>query len=729
MRILANKLRIYRYYTMSFSTGITFKLHTLKQTLQKNPVLVQSLKVALTAAIFVVPTVIFFEPFYGITIALGIVAGASADSKDHPKAHLKSLGLTWGIFGFITLSISFFSQDEWLIYAWFLVISFILIVFGGTGRRYKSIGYGGVLVGIYTMLGLSNNPIWYFQPIFLTSGAIVYGLVSHFFLRLHFWRPLKEDLAEGYMALSHYLEYKSKLFYSQENREEKISQLGSINVNVVNALENCKHSLNSYAEIVNYNQLQAYVELFMLLQGLHERATSSTEPYRILAKDPNNKSILNGIGEIFFQLSIASQRISTYLLTGKAYVHPVSIDWIIQALENELQKKTIKHPDSLLLLLHGLNRSHQSLKHFNQSEYRPFLPQMKQEEPSFLSRFKSQFNFNHSRFRYALRLSAAFLVGSLIILPFDLRKGAWILLTTFLVSQMTFSETRKKMGERILGTIIGVMVGILTVQIIPTLSGQTILLIASIFLFSYYKGQRYSVAVLFITTFVLMSNNLIAGTGVKSMLPRLTDTLIGSALAYLAVRLMWPEWQYKRLPLLLINALDGNANYFDAILAEYQPKTPQTDSTDDYEYRRARRQAHKADNELNSSWRSIQLEPKRHQKYRETIYQLSFLNHALLSYLSAFASSKEEAIYSENYQKYYQQINKALHAVGAYLKGESHVDTIDLNPILLELRALIRECEVSVTRQQLRILYNIAQVSNKLLTLSQTLETIKKADS
>jgi uncharacterized membrane protein YccC len=98
--------------------------------------------------------------------------------------------------------------------------------------------------------------------------------------------------------------------------------------------------------------------------------------------------------------------------------------------------------------------------------------------------------------------------------------------------------------SRVGGTIAGVVAGMICAPLLPTLAGQTLLMLAAAFMFFLKLRHGYSQAVVYITLFVLCAFNLISGTGMEVMPERLGFTLAGAFLALLAVRFLWPDWQY-----------------------------------------------------------------------------------------------------------------------------------------------------------------------------------------
>jgi uncharacterized membrane protein (TIGR01666 family) len=494
--------------------------------------------------------------------------------------------------------------------------------------------------------------------------------------------------------------------------------LALLNVETVGALDRIRDVLNSYRNSgSDESALEIYLYRFMVLQGLHERAASSHERYDLLSDDPDNRELLLGIGELMRHLSGAVQCYGTCLLTHETYKHPAALEWIVQALEEHLQRHHSDQHQPLSLLIRNLSRSSDSLSRIDDGARASYMPRLAQDTRSIWLRMRELLHFSNSRVRYALRLSVAFSGGYCIAEVFNVSKGAWIVLTVLFVMQQSYSQTRRRLGQRILGTFVGVVFGVLTVQLL-TPAGQVLFMLASAYFFFTWLKRNYSVSVIFITTFVLCAFNLISQVGVVVMLPRMIDTLIGSALAILTVRLMWPDWQSKRLPQLLSAALVKNTAYFRVIIQEYR----QSAVGDDYEYRIARRAAHRADNALVLAWRDIQLEPRRQQKHQEEAFRLTYLNHALLSYLSAFGAHRTQSTGDESILEVAEEILQALETACEWLTPDVEVpgeifkywDTLEVIRQHLKLSAR------DLSQVQYTMLYNLADVTGQMLEQVQS---------
>ncbi|WP_372754715.1 YccS family putative transporter [Labilibaculum sp.] len=682
-----------------------------------------ALKAAISMSLLLIPFIILGSSFIGVTLALGALAGALSETDDHPKGRIKALALTIISFAISSVSVEILRPFPILFGVGLIGSTVSFIVLGGLGERYRGVTFGALLIAIYTMLGSNLAPHWYSQPLLLPAGALCYGLLSYLFLSIHPSRLLEEQLSQGFEDLSLYMKEKSRLFPSDAKIQKKVrNNLATANIQLVNSLERCKNVLNSYADALeDHTALRSYFHKFLLLQSLHERAASSHERYDLLSNDPENYEILEGLGQLLVQLSLACHEVSKSLIMGTVYHHPVSLKWTVSALKDRIkQQKKNDQRNDFSLLLQNLTQSHLSLQNMNFNADLGIIPKIDRDSRSLWLRLKEQLNWNHPRLRYAIRLSTCFLLGYILISYLNWEKGDWVLLTSLFVCQPSYSETRKRLFQRILGTLTGVVIGVLLVQLLPTKAGQTMLMLVAAYAFFAWLRKNYSVSVIFITILVIAAFNLLAGKGVALMGPRIVDTIIGSILAIAVVRLLWPDWQYKKLPNLLATALQNNNTYFKAVLDVYSEN-----SIDDLDYRIARYRAHQADSSLALAWQGMKLEPKKQQKFQKHAFSLTYLNHALLSYLSALGAHKEAKNYIsqeqfEMFSKVQQELSKA--ALALHDKKACQVP-VGMKSFLEELGQKISEMEKGSERQKLVLLYNIAEVTEQLFQEASQLLT------
>ncbi|MFT2153951.1 YccS family putative transporter, partial [Klebsiella pneumoniae] len=239
-------------------------------------------------------------------------------------------------------------------------------------------------------------------------------------------------------------------------------------------------------------------------------------------------------------------------------------------------------------------------------------------------------------FRHAVRMSLVLCAGYAFIQFTGLQHGYWILLTSLFVCQPNYNATRHRLALRIIGTLVGVAIGLPVLLLVPSIEGQLVLIVLTGVLFFAFRNVQYAHATMFITLLVLLCFNLL-GEGFEVALPRIIDTLIGCAIAWAAVSFIWPDWKFRNLPRVLDRAMNANCRYLDAILEQYHQGRDNR-----LAYRVARRDAYNRDAELASVVSNLSTEPRADGAQRETAFRLLCLNHTFTSYISALGAHREK---------------------------------------------------------------------------------------
>ena len=621
---------------------MTHYLNIIKATIKKlwlnvfwkSPPHLWALKVSVSIAILVISTELLFDnSFIATTLALGVVAMALAETDAHPRGRLKSAGISLLLFLVSSSIVGLLSPYPIAFGIVLGVMIFSLTLSAGLSSRLQGVTFGTMLIITYTMLGVDASEQWFHQPLLYVIGGTIYSAVSVVLLYFRPLRLLRGELSNGFSYLAEYIHVKAKLFPSKPEEQERLrNQLAQQSIKLAQQIEVCKRDLHNYAAESNEEMrkvVDTYYCKWFLLQEMQERATSSHEQYDILSGQVKNPDLIEGFGQLMRQIANAMHLFAESLLTGETYRHPISLVWTVSALKNMLnaeKEANETHYSTLTLLMKNLSGLEQSLRSADEPECQVEVPDFdyKRSERKALSTILTS---KHPRFRFAVRLTLCMVLGYSIMHLFNIEKGAWILLTSLIVVQQTYSATRQRLFHRIFGTLMGVVLGVGLSQLLPTLTGQILLMLGTIYAFFFWLKKNYTIAAIFITIYVLAAFNLLAGVGVAVMIPRIIDTLIGGFLAYVVVRFIWPDWQYKQLPVLLHTAIAKNKHYFQSI---YDQSVTET------EYLEIRRGANNADNALTSAWKDMRREPKSKRRYQQKAFRLTNLNHALLSYISAF---------------------------------------------------------------------------------------------
>lgn len=180
----------------------------------------------------------------------------------------------------------------------------------------------------------------------------------------------------------------------------------------------------------------------------------------------------------------------------------------------------------------------------------------------------------------------------------------------------------------------GRLVGWALLRLFPDLLLQSAFTVAAGALFFAARPTHYTLASAAVTSLVLLSFNQ-AGDGFGLIVPRLLDTLAGSLIAGLAVWLVLPSWQSRRLHLVAAQALRTQAWYLREVMAQYH-----AGKQDHLAYRLARRNAHNADAALSSAMDAVFQEPAYVRRHAGAGTRFLPLSHTLLNYLSALGAHR-----------------------------------------------------------------------------------------
>ncbi|HHW4683523.1 MAG TPA: FUSC family protein, partial [Xylella sp.] len=236
---------------------------------------------------------------------------------------------------------------------------------------------------------------------------------------------------------------------------------------------------------------------------------------------------------------------------------------------------------------------------------------------------------NSMLFRHGLRMAVALSAGYLLIHAINTNNGYWILLTTAFVCRPHYDATRMRLIERVLGTLLGLVIAWVLMQVFSNIVLQLLFALISTLVFFLTRTERYMVATCAITLMALLCFNII-GNGFVLIWPRLIDTLVGCGIAAAAAFLILPDWQGRRLHKICAQVIDACANYLDKVLAYYRNQP-----VDDLDYRIARRDMNNADAALSSALAHMLREPGRYRRNLDTGFRFLALTNTLLGHLSA----------------------------------------------------------------------------------------------
>ncbi|EPP2086887.1 YccS family putative transporter [Klebsiella aerogenes] len=588
-----------------------------------------------------------------IPLTLGVVAAALTDLDDRLTGRLRNLAITLVCFFIASASVELLFPWPWLFAIGLTLSTTGFILLGGLGQRYATIAFGALLIAIYTMLGVTLYNSWYLQPLFLLAGAIWYNvltLAGHLIFPI---RPLQDNLARSYEQLAQYLELKSRLFDPdiEDESQAPLYDLALANGKLVAMLNQTKASLLTRLRGDRGQRgTRRTLQYYFVAQDIHERASSSHIQYQTLRDHFRYSDVMFRFQRMLSMQAQACQKLSRAILLRIPYQHDAHFERAFMHLDAALDRvrasgapqDQVKALGFLLNNLRAIDAQLATIESVQTSVLASNHPEnlLADDRPSGFSdiwlRLRSNMTPESALFRHAVRMSLVLCAGYAFIQFTGLNHGYWILLTSLFVCQPNYNATRHRLALRIIGTLIGVAIGLPVLLLVPSVEGQLLLIVLTGVLFFAFRNVQYAHATMFITLLVLLCFNLL-GEGFEVALPRILDTLIGCAIAWAAVTFIWPDWNFRNLPRVLDQAINANCRYLDAILEQYHQGRDNR-----LEYRVARRNAHNRDSELASVVSNLSTEPKADNTMRETAFRLLCLNHTFTSYISALGAHREK---------------------------------------------------------------------------------------
>lgn len=591
-----------------------------------------------------------------IPLTLGVVAAAISDIDDRFSVRIMNLIYTYIGFFITAASVQLLFPYP-VAFAIGLIASCIgWILLGSLGRRYATIAYGCLVTSVYTMLGVHLFEQWYVQPALLVAGAAWYGLLSTISFLLFPVRKVRDQLSASYSALGSFLFAKSNLFdvdMTPSSYQQSMIDIAMENGKLVAIFNELRMSLLTRLKgDRGQKDTRRSLQYYFVAQDIHERADSAHIDYQKLAKVFQHSDILFRFQRILSIQGKACQDLAQSIVSRTRYVHNKRFKHSFENLRASLEKlREDGHYDqvrinALFALYQNLKSIDAQLQNLETERNLQKInaqhaeSQLKDDDlkgwNDIMVRVKQHLTPESVLFRHAVRLSIVLFIGYVFIQMTDIAYGYWIMLTALFVCQPNFNATKRRLYLRIVGTLVGIIVGLAIIYFIPSIEGQLVMLILSGVLFLELRSKQYAQATAFITILALINFNL-DGSAFAAGLPRFIDTVIGCALAWFGVSFIWPDWKFRRLPRSIQRSLQAQCKYLSEVVAQYHHGRNNA-----LNYRVVRRAAHNTDAEVASLISTIATEPNIDANRKSLAFEFLCLSHTFLSYIAALGAHREQ---------------------------------------------------------------------------------------
>lgn len=591
----------------------------------------------------------------GVVVALGAMSVSITDNPG-PIHHRKNGMVACIIINTIIAVVTgFVAPHPFLLGTLIVLACFVFSMIGVYGNRVNSIGVSALLIMVLNIDRQHHGWDVLLNAAYILAGGVWYMLLS---LLLYSFRPYKlaqQALGDCIMATAGYLRVRASFYEKQVDYERTYQRMLEEQVAVHEKQNLVRELLYKSRHIIKDSTTtgRTLVMIFTDVVDLFERTMTSYQDYKALHEAFDDDDILQKYRELILELSNELDEIGIAVKSGGASEETGALSAHISRTRNYFDefrnnKRTAENVDDFISLRHILNsisdianRIHTlhlyttydketAKKATISKDYDQFVTHEKFD----LKLFRDNLSFESNNFRHALRISIATLVGFIISMFFPFGHSYWILLTIIVILKPAYSLTKKRNYQRLTGTVFGAFIGLVILYFVKDRDALfVIMLLLMVGTYSLLR-TNYMFSVIFMTPYILLLFHLLSDASFKTIITdRIIDTVIGSAIAFLANLSLLPAWEHEKIVDYMLQAIKNNKNYFKNVAAAFTGN-PVTNT----EYKLSRKNAFVALANLSDAFSRMMSEPKSKQRNIKELHQFVVLNHTLTSHIATLAS-------------------------------------------------------------------------------------------
>jgi uncharacterized membrane protein YccC len=545
----------------------------------------------------------------------------------------------------VTLLISLCGPYYWLLMPMLVAVSFfasMMVVYGK-----KSMPLQLATLFIMTM---STEHVLTPAQSFAHAGLFMLGALAYLayamgvaYVLRH--RIKQQVLAEALFELAAYIDIKADFYDTRYNLTEQFNKL----VRHQALLADRQQASRDLILRAHNNRKDAVVvQIHVCMLDLYEQVLATHTDYAALRTHLVDSPALRTLHDLAYKAARDIESVA-YAVTRKRASYPevdytrelATLERQIAGLQDELdagkprreavtvlraQRNKIAAIIRMIGELHvSSQKVYEDTPFWRDMDMQPFLSQQKYE----LQLMVSHFRMDSPVFRFALRVSMAIAAGLAIgaMLPYKAH-SYWIVLTIVIILKPSFSMTKQRRSDRIVGTIIGCIITAVVLKFMDHPAAILTVLVLSCIATPTFIYLRYRYAAIAVSVMILLWMYLVAPSS-NLISERLVDTFVGAAIAT-AFSFVLANWEYQSLPHLVKLVLSVNLSYMEASFDLLQGKY-----RNDFIYRIQRKRLMEALAALSAALVRMLDEPESKQRAAEDINLFIVQNYLLVAHVAA----------------------------------------------------------------------------------------------
>ncbi|PTQ96788.1 putative membrane protein (TIGR01666 family) [Mucilaginibacter yixingensis] len=616
-----------------------------------------------------VPTLLFAQLNLfdvGLTLSLGALCVCVVDTPG-PTVYKRNAMAICNLCIFVVAMVTGFARlNLYTLGVEILVFSFVFSMLAVYGNRAAAVGTAALLVMIFMMdkaLKPEEVPDY---CLILLAGGVWYMLQSLLFFRIRPYRAAQQALGENILDVVKFLRIKADFYKEGTDIDDNYRKLVSTQIQVSQHQDTVREILFKSRVTVKESTYASrlLVMTFGDLVDLYEQIMATHYDYQDIHEKFGSTGILTEIAGLLQQMADELDNIGVAILANSRYKHAFNFDKQLEQIKLKIDEIGKEESVSNLVLkkilinLRDLNRRITDIFNYYHTKSSVILMGNRNdiEYVKFVSHqdynariFTDNLSFSSATFKHALRVALVCITGFIItksaevLILADFVTGRklvfghhsyWVLLTIIVILKPGFSLSKQRNYQRLVGTVIGGIIGAIILYFLHNTVAEFILL--TIFMIGSYSFVRlnYVISVLFTTPYVLILFKFLGVGHVTILQERIIDTILGSVIAFIASYLVFPSWESEQLIESLRDVIYANANYLAKIATCLNGANVNTT-----EFKLARKDVYVKSANLSAAFERMTSEPKRKQRKSKDVHKFVVLNHILSSYLATIASN------------------------------------------------------------------------------------------
>lgn len=546
----------------------------------------------------------------------------------------------------------FFHQYQTILLIQVLVFSFCFSLLAIYGARAGAVGTLALVVMLLNMSPLGENRNYLLNALLIASGGIWYMMFSMILFRLQPYRLVEQALGENLHQIADYIRARAAFYKPGSDIDRSFTRVMQEQVAVLKNQNQLRELIFKTRQFVGDASPKSRSIMMVFLESLDlfEETMHTYQDYKLLQQHLRHTDLLSRFYVVILQLASELEYIGLSVQAGNPARRMPDFDEAFQELADIVKEhkanssgpsvdRSLAALEKTIGNIRGIANRLGNLVLYTrmQIDINPTLQEQQAEEmsstpqttkPLRVSLFLENLTLRSNNFRYAIRLTLAMVIGYIASQMLALSHTYWVLLTIITILKPVYNVTRRRNVQRVLGTLAGVVAASIILYFVSNTTVLLVLLVGCMLMAYSLLRIHYLGFVIFLTTYIIITFHFLNPVEFQTLIgERLIDTLIGSVIAGIAARFIFPVWEHENIKGTMQKVLEANRDYFNTAWKHIA-------SPAEKEYNTARANAIVALTNLSNNFQQMLAEPGQ-GKISSLIHQFVIASHALTSRIAA----------------------------------------------------------------------------------------------